>query len=621
MTRGNSRKESVEKNKDSLSPLKRFAAKKQLEAASTVPMDADNRGDAPANEIGLYQLDWTLGEFAHGSDAYRQVLDTLAPKDSGLAFDREHFLNLLAFSLSLSLQEKKRVLAELGVGLSQFQVDELIDTFEEERREFQQVLTEERAQREILPMYMNALWDWSKVLLGQFSAHFLAKAVLDVLRDSYTIIPAFFKRDANFWKVLGDYFILWGLDNDEAFKELIDRGLRASQAEGGDRLFQLDLIDCAYRTDLYSLSSPRPYIERRVKLLQTCAFTSLPDTAPNFIVCRALLLGFTEDYFRLGQTIEAGNAIAKAEAILEAVSGEVRDSDEFRQIEVLLATCRLVLEAFSTNPDMENVAALLKQVARSTAHLVSNKTICSLLLMRQGDLCCDLLAKRIEDNKSNAPGTLLAAAELLIFSQVTANENASLYAKARFSDYLQKGLKNLGSKHRKKDLAVLRETYIATMVFVWLGDGTLEEREDILRLWRSVSGQGFHEAMRSDKESKQKADWPGSNYWLIRTLEQRLDGMAPDMKVLISSIKEYWQLFYLLTVLLGLSANPDIRKKCQDMGRALINSSERRLFGVPLQDKITRFFQPFTDGPHYAGGSVHQTQQWRGQLSYEALFT
>ena len=62
----------------------------------------------------------------------QQALDKLMPANPNIELNRETLLNSLAFSLSLSIPEKKRVL-EAWPRLSQRQVTELIKTFENER--------------------------------------------------------------------------------------------------------------------------------------------------------------------------------------------------------------------------------------------------------------------------------------------------------------------------------------------------------------------------------------------------------------------------------------------------------------------------------------------------------
>lgn len=57
-------------------------------------------------------------------------------------FDESSFIDLLEHSLSLSVFEKKRVIDAIPT-LSQFQIDELVKVFEDEREEFKKLLAKE----------------------------------------------------------------------------------------------------------------------------------------------------------------------------------------------------------------------------------------------------------------------------------------------------------------------------------------------------------------------------------------------------------------------------------------------------------------------------------------------
>ncbi len=57
-------------------------------------------------------------------------------------FDESAFIDLLEHSLSLSVFEKKRVIDAIPT-LSQFQIDELVKVFEDEREEFKKLLSKE----------------------------------------------------------------------------------------------------------------------------------------------------------------------------------------------------------------------------------------------------------------------------------------------------------------------------------------------------------------------------------------------------------------------------------------------------------------------------------------------
>lgn len=68
-----------------------------------------------------------------------KVINVSIPPHS-LNFDEQHFLHLLAGSISLTKDEKKRIIDSIPK-LKQSQVDELIRIFEEERRKFAELST------------------------------------------------------------------------------------------------------------------------------------------------------------------------------------------------------------------------------------------------------------------------------------------------------------------------------------------------------------------------------------------------------------------------------------------------------------------------------------------------
>ncbi|MFA5829500.1 MAG: hypothetical protein WC843_03325 [Candidatus Gracilibacteria bacterium] len=82
--------------------------------------------------------DTTPANFQIGSKL-PQIIAIKVP-DHTLKFDEQNFLHLLAGSISLTKDEKKRIIESIPK-LKQSQVDELIRIFEEERRKFAELST------------------------------------------------------------------------------------------------------------------------------------------------------------------------------------------------------------------------------------------------------------------------------------------------------------------------------------------------------------------------------------------------------------------------------------------------------------------------------------------------
>lgn len=92
----------------------------------------------PPSKPANFQLGAKLG----------QVLKVKVPPHS-LQFDEQYFLHLLAGSISLTKDEKARIVESIPK-LKQSQIDELIRIFEEERRKFAELGEEHVAQLEKL---------------------------------------------------------------------------------------------------------------------------------------------------------------------------------------------------------------------------------------------------------------------------------------------------------------------------------------------------------------------------------------------------------------------------------------------------------------------------------------
>lgn len=143
--------------------------------------------------------DWCLPAGA----AFRaNLLDKVFPPLPKRRVDRIQFANLLAFSLSLSLDEKLRIVREWP-RLSQFQVDALAETFFDERKEFARLFHEEN--HTIISLLFKTCVDWCELLFGPAAgeAMFLEIAqpeLFDVA--SLPFSPEIVPRDHTFYTAL-----------------------------------------------------------------------------------------------------------------------------------------------------------------------------------------------------------------------------------------------------------------------------------------------------------------------------------------------------------------------------------------------------------------------------------
>lgn len=96
------------------------------------------------------------GELGIGSVGGFATTVTISPHPN-TTFDEAYFLKMLAGSISLTKNEKKKIV-EAVPKLSQYQIDELIKIFEEERRKFAEL--DEKHQVKIRELQQKQMDDW-----------------------------------------------------------------------------------------------------------------------------------------------------------------------------------------------------------------------------------------------------------------------------------------------------------------------------------------------------------------------------------------------------------------------------------------------------------------------------
>jgi len=128
------------------------------------PADDDNPFGPPpgANPPAQQQEDTTPANYQIGSKLPK-IIEVKIPAHT-LSFDEQHFLHLLAGSISLTKEEKKRIVESVPK-LKQSQVDELIRIFEEERRKFAELSSKHVEQ--LKKLEDQHLRDWQDIELTQ----------------------------------------------------------------------------------------------------------------------------------------------------------------------------------------------------------------------------------------------------------------------------------------------------------------------------------------------------------------------------------------------------------------------------------------------------------------------
>ena len=97
--------------------------------------------------------------------------------------DEQLFLKLLSWSISLSIDEKKKIVSNFW-SLSQYQVDELIKIFEEEKTKFSALDEKHRQQLRTLEKQHSASWDAWELELEQWSVDEVEEDQADDIRKS-----------------------------------------------------------------------------------------------------------------------------------------------------------------------------------------------------------------------------------------------------------------------------------------------------------------------------------------------------------------------------------------------------------------------------------------------------
>lgn len=95
-----------------------------------------------------------IGNFGRSNDFHSSIQ---IPAHQ-LSFDEQHFLRLLAGSISLSRVEKKRIIESIPK-LSQYQIDELINIFEEEKKKFAALDVKHQEQLKALEAKHSQEWE------------------------------------------------------------------------------------------------------------------------------------------------------------------------------------------------------------------------------------------------------------------------------------------------------------------------------------------------------------------------------------------------------------------------------------------------------------------------------
>ncbi|MBF0178046.1 MAG: hypothetical protein HQL63_14550 [Magnetococcales bacterium] len=113
--------------------------------------------------VGLPRWDWPL-PLEWDAAARADKRDELLTFAAGIRVDKDLFLNRLSWSISLSGEEKENICRN-APSLSQIQVDQLQDIFDEERQKFSAL--EEKHEATLLALLFTHQKEWARLLAGE----------------------------------------------------------------------------------------------------------------------------------------------------------------------------------------------------------------------------------------------------------------------------------------------------------------------------------------------------------------------------------------------------------------------------------------------------------------------
>ncbi len=121
-----------------------------------------------------------IGSFGREEKGFKTTITV--PKH-GLKFDEQRFLCLLSGSISLTKDEKKRII-EAVPRLSQYQIDELVKILEEEKRKFSELDVKHKEQLRALEDKHRQEWEDLEVEMSQPGAQKQEEVQAEELRKS-----------------------------------------------------------------------------------------------------------------------------------------------------------------------------------------------------------------------------------------------------------------------------------------------------------------------------------------------------------------------------------------------------------------------------------------------------
>jgi tetratricopeptide (TPR) repeat protein len=211
--------------------LRLISGEKPVPAEETAGVKDDIR-DNPALDLPPWY--WPLPPADREEKRRDQILKELTPENPDIELNRETFANQLCWSTSLTIAEKQKVL-EAAPNLSQRQVDELSEIFEEERVKFMTMIVDGPYAQEILSLFYAHQREWAIFILKDEKAGSLRF----LTAPEEHIFPTW-ERHWQYWLLLCRDTLLFLDDIERAFAMARRAaGIAANAGEAAIRLLEL----------------------------------------------------------------------------------------------------------------------------------------------------------------------------------------------------------------------------------------------------------------------------------------------------------------------------------------------------------------------------------------------
>lgn len=142
------------------------------------PQQSQTKGDGDSKKTPEQELEEFLkatpppeprgSAYKHTSAFVNFTTTVKIPPHPNTSFDEKYFLFLFSGSLSLSLEEKRDIIAKIP-NLSQFQIDELIKILEEEKQKFDEL--EKKHPEQVQKLKLTATKEWEVLEMDDQKSH------------------------------------------------------------------------------------------------------------------------------------------------------------------------------------------------------------------------------------------------------------------------------------------------------------------------------------------------------------------------------------------------------------------------------------------------------------------